>query len=244
MIKNLQHISQIIILVSAAMLITATPSLADKDKDRIKATISMTGVGEISASPDIAFVTSGVVSQAKTAAQALSANSGTMSRVIEGLKASGIAAKDIQTTGFSVNPTYFYDQKNRQNPPKIVGYQVRNQVKVIVRQRDNLGAILDKMITLGANQINGISFAIDKPQKLQDEARKRAVKDAFRKADIYVSATNSKLGRILSLSENRPNQPGPIFAERAVAMSPRVNVPIEAGQSTLRAQVFITWELE
>ena len=242
MTRILQHVSATIILVFSALLMTALPSLADKDK--IKATISITGTGEVSARPDIAFVTSGVVSAAKTAARALAANSTAMTRMIAGLKAAKIAAKDIQTTGFSVNPTYFYDQNNRQKPPKITGYQVRNQVKVIVRQRKDLGAILDKMISLGANRINGISFAIDKPQKLQDDARKRAVKDAFRKADIYATATNSKLGRILSLSETRPGQAGPVLAERALAFSAKAQVPIETGERTVRIQVHITWELK
>lgn len=242
MIRILRHFCQIIILISGALLMAATPSLADKDG--LKATISMTGIGEINASPDIAFVTSGVLSQAKTAAQALAANSAAMTRVIKSLKASNINGKDIQTTGFSVNPSYVYDQKNRQNPPRIVGYQVRNQVKVIVRKREELGAILDKMITMGANQINGISFAIDKPQKLQDEARKRAVTDAFRKAEIYVTATKSKLGRILSLSETRPNQPGRLLVQQTPVLSARTSVPIEAGERTIRAQVYITWELK
>ena len=226
----------------SVLLVANLPSRAEENKS--KAIISITGLGEISAPPDIARITSGVVSQAKTAAKALAANSTAMARVIVGLKAASIAAKDIQTSGFSVNPTYFYDQKNRRNPPKIIGYQVRNEVHITVRQRQELGAILDKMITLGANQINGISFAIDKPQKLQDAARKRAVEDALRKVKIYIAATNSKLGRIISISEGQARQPvQPIF-QRGEALSARADVPIEAGEQTLRIQVNITWELK
>ncbi len=230
-------------MAAIAMLLLATSSvLADTNKS--KSLISLTGVGTITAAPDIAVVTSGVVSQAKTAAKALAANSAAMARIINGLKASDFATKDIQTTGFSVNPSYFYDQKNRQNPPKIIGYQVHNQVKITVRQRDRLGALLDQMINLGANKIHGISFAIDKTQALLDEARKRAVKDALRKAGIYVTATKSKLGRILSISEGQMRRPAPVFAERAVAMSARSAVPVEAGEHTLSIQVNITWALD
>jgi len=230
-------------MMAIAMLFIATSSvLADTDKN--KSLISLTGVGTITAAPDIALVTGGVISQAKTAAKALAANSAAMTRIINDLKASDIAAKDIQTTGFSVNPTYFYDQKNRQNSPKIIGYRVHNQVKITVRQRDRLGALLDQMIKLGANQIHSISFDIDKTQTLLDEARKRAVKDALRKAEIYVAATDSTLGRILSISEGQAHRPAPVFADRAVAMSPRSSVPVEAGGRTLSIQVNITWELD
>jgi uncharacterized protein YggE len=229
-------------LVAAILSLATFPSLADKEK--LKGRISLTGVGEISAVPDIARVSSGVVSQAKSAAQALRDNSAAMARIITALKASNIAAKDIQTSGFSVNPTFFYDRKNRQNPPKIIGYQVRNQVRIIVRQRENLGRILDKVVKLGANQINGISFDFDKPQVLQDEARKHAVEDALRKANIYANATNTKLGRIISISEGQVRQPAPRFAEGVVAMRAKAAVPIEAGEKTLRVQVNITWKLE
>jgi len=229
-------------LALSVVLLAILPSQAEENKS--KAIISITGVGEISASPDIARITSGVVSQSKTAAKALQSNSAAMTRIIAGLKTAGIGSKDIRTSGFSVNPTYFYDQKNRQIPPKIIGYQVRNQVHITVSQRDRLGGILDKMITLGANQINGISFAIDKPQNLQDEARKRAVADALRKVKIYVTATNSKLGRIISISEGQARSPIRQFVQRAEALSARADVPIEAGEQTLSIRVNITWELK
>lgn len=230
-------------IVAITTLIVATiPGLTDEKT--APALISLTGVGQIRATPDIAKVTSGVVSQAKTAAKALAVNSAAMGRIITGLKSAGIASKDIQTSGFSVNPTFFYDQKNRRKPPKIIGYEVRNQVRIIVRQREKLGSILDKMITLGANRINGISFSIDRPQKMQDQARKLAVEDALRKAKIYVAATNTKLGRIVSLSEGQVHQPMPRFAERAVAMNVAADVPIEAGEHTVSVRVNITWEIE
>jgi len=230
------------LLALSVLYIAVSPSRAEVEKT--PAVISLTGVGEIAALPDIAQVTSGVVSQAKTAAKALAANSTAMTRIINGLKASNIALRDIQTSGFSVNPTYFYDQKNRQNPPKIIGYQVRNQVQITVRQRAELGAILDKMIALGANQISGISFSIDKPQKLLDEARKLAVKDAMRKADIYMAATKNTLGRIISITESKVPVSVPQFAQNAQGLRLRTSVPVEAGERVLKSQVIIIWELK
>ncbi len=230
------------ILALSVLYIAVSPSRAEVEKT--PAVISLTGVGEISALPDIARIRSGVISQAKTAAKALAANSAAMTRIINALKASNISDRDIQTSGFSVNPTYFYDQKNRQNPPKIIGYQVRNQVQITVRQRTELGSILDKMIALGANQINGISFSIDRPQKLLDEARKLAVKDAMRKAGIYMAATNNTLGRIISITEGRVPAPVPQFAQNTQGLRLRTSVPVEAGERVLKSQVIIIWELK
>ena len=208
-------------------------------------TISLTGIGEISASPDIARITSGVVSTGKTAANALSENTAAMAKVIAGLKSAGIKPSDIQTTGFSVNPNYFYDPKNRQKPPKIIGYKVNNQVHVTVRKLGNLGDILDKIITLGANQINGISFGLDNTEVLQDEARKRAIKDAYRKAKIYTTATDTHLGPVLTLTEVLIRNPQPRFAARSLALrAESAPVPIEAGEKSVRIQVNITWAMK
>ena len=240
--KKTTRIGRIMFVMLSVTTFSASPLLAEVQKPLSQ--ISLTGVGKISASPDIARVTSGVVSQAKTAAIALKDNTTRMTRIISGIKAAGIESRDIQTTGFSVNPAYSYNQKNRQTPPKIVGYKVQNQVHITVRKRDSLGGLLDTMIELGANHIHGVSFHIDNPQKLQDEARKRAFVDALRKAKIYSTAANNKLGRIITITENQTFQPRPQFAALARNVQEKSAVPIEAGEQTLSVQVNITWELK
>lgn len=242
MIKPFLRECQLSLAALMVLLFAVAPGLADEKKTH--GLISLTGVGKISVEADIARISSGVVTQAKTAKKATRANSAAMTRIIEGIKAAGIAAKDIQTSGFSINPTYLHDQKNRQNPPKIIGYQVQNRVQITVHALPTLGPILDKMISLGANQINGISFAFENPQKHNDEARKLAVKDAIRKAEIYASATHTKLGRIVSLSESQIRTPTRRFAQRSEALLVRSSVPIEIGELSLSVQVNITWELD
>src|SRR5690606_28472204 len=107
------------------------------------------------------------------------------------LEAAGIAARDIQTSGFSVQPNYVYTDARDENgytlPPKINGYQVFNTVTVRVRQLDTLGAILDRSVTVGANTVNGISFSVADPSALYDEARTKAFADARRKAELYAT---------------------------------------------------------
>jgi uncharacterized protein YggE len=212
-------------------------------------TISIDGRGEVLAAPDMAQINSGVTTQAATAREALDANTEAMTALIAELKASGIEARDIQTSGFSVNPNYVYTDERDENgyslPPKINGYQVSNTVTVTVRKLDTLGAILDKSVTIGANTVNGISFSVADPSKLYDEARKAAFSDARAKAELYASAAGGTLDEIKSISEaqgfNSP-QPYPMYARAEMAAS--AAAPVEAGELAFAITVNVQWELD
>ena len=139
-------------------------------------TISIEGRGEVAAAPDMAMVNSGVTTQGATAREALDANTAAMADLIAALKGSGIADRDIQTSGFSVNPNYVYSDERDANgytmPPKINGYQVSNTVTIKVRDLDQLGAILDQSVTVGANTVNGVSFSVADPSALSTRRAK------------------------------------------------------------------------
>jgi uncharacterized protein YggE len=210
-------------------------------------TISIEGRGEVMATPDMAQINSGVTTQGATAREALDANTAAMADLIAELKAAGIEPRDIQTSGFSVNPNYVYTDERDANgyslPPKINGYQVSNTVTVTVRKLDTLGSILDKSVTVGANTINGVSFSVADPSELYDEARKAAFADARAKAELYVTAAGSTLEGILSISEgqtfNDP-QPYPMYRADMAASAP---VPVQAGELAFAINVNVQWEL-
>ncbi len=206
----------------------------------------MSGTGEMVAKPDIAYITSGVITQAKTAGQAMDQNSKAMEQVIATLKKAAIADKDIQTSSFSVQPQYFYDKKNRYRPREIIGYKVSNQVTVTVRNLAKLGDILDKVISVGANKLGNISFSIANPKPLLNEARKLAIADAIKKAKLYTEAANIKLGAIISITEGSVYRPQPRFYARAMAAPParKRSVPVQAGTQKTSVRVNVTWTLE
>ncbi len=211
-------------------------------------TITIEGRGEVMATPDMAQINSGVTTQGATAREALDANTAAMADLIAELKAAGIEPRDIQTSGFSVNPNYVYTDERDANgytlPPKINGYQVSNTVTVTVRKLDTLGSILDKSVTVGANTINGVSFSVADPSELYDEARKAAFADARSKAELYATAAGSTLDDILSISEgqafNDP-QPYPMYARADMAVS--APVPVQAGELAFAINVSVQWEL-
>lgn len=233
------------LLAASALTIAAaffTPALAGDDK--LPRTLSINGHGEVRQAPDLANVNVGVTSQAPAANEALAANSQAMQAIFAALKTAGIADKDVQTSNFMVQPRYDYNNEGR--PPRLVGYDVSNSVTITVRLLDGLGAVLDQVVQSGSNQINGIQFDISNPQAATDEARKLAVADARRKAEIYAAAGGVKLGDIVSISEGVAYQPpAPIMrakAMRAEAMA--AAPPIAQGEQTLGVDVTIVWEIK
>src|SRR5262249_8170962 len=104
-----------------------------------------------------------------------------------------------------------------------------------------LGAILDALVQVGANQINGIAFDIDQPKALQNEARKLAVADARARAELFAAAAHVTLGRVLQITETNAIYPPQPMAYAADKLA--VSVPIAAGQQTLSTTVAIVYEI-
>ena len=164
------------------------------------------------------------MSNAAIARAALDANTAAMSKVISEMKASGIAAKDIQTTNFAVNPGYQRFKDGREQ--KIIGDRGTNSVNITVRDIAKLGAILDQVVILGSNQICGI----DGPVK------RRATKDALSGAEIYAEAAGVKFEPILSINETtQRSMPWPAMARMAMEAK-SADVLIESGELSLEVR--------
>jgi hypothetical protein len=202
-------------------------------------TISMTGHGEVRGRPDTAMIQAGVTTNAPTAAAALAANSMRMNGVFAALKKLGVPDRDIQTSGFSVFPQYTNGDNN--NARRLTGYQVSNTVSVRLKDVDRTGPALDALVNAGANQMNGISFDIAKPEPLLEQARSQAVTDARHRAETYAKAAGIALGSILSISESGGEAPRPLF--RMAAMAPPPAPPMAPGEQTISADVTMVWEI-
>jgi uncharacterized protein YggE len=230
-------------LAATSILLLAAGFMAGAKADDVTTlrTLNVTGHGEVRQRPDIAMVSAGVASQAATADAALAANTTAMKSVVAALREAGIADKDIQTDNFSVQPQYDYGDNQA---PKLRGYEVQNTVSFTLRDLLTLGAILDKLVRAGANQISGISFDIADPAGALDEARKRAVADAKHKAQIYASAGGIVLGPIVSLSEEA-GAPSPVPVRAAMEKaSPAGPVPVAEGQNVVAVDVSVAWSLK
>ena len=189
--------------------------------------------------PDVATISTGVVTQAADANAAMRANAVQMDKVMAAIKAAGIGERDVQTSGINLNPQYKYVENA---PPSIVGYQASNTVNVKVRDLSKLGKVLDAFVEQGANQVNGPSFEVDKPDEAYDEARVAALKKAQARAQTYADALGLKVRRIVSISEGGGFQPvRPMIAMRAMAQDSAP--PVSPGETTLTANLDVVFEL-
>jgi uncharacterized protein YggE len=225
----------VLAVFTAALAIAQTPDLPGARQP----SITVAGTGESHGKPDFAQVQLGVVTEAPTAAEALRKNNEAMSQLIVMIRKRGIEDKDLQTVQFNVAPRYKYD-KNQQEPPKIAGYQVTNEVHVKVRNLLALGAFLDETVSLGANQVRGISFGVAEPAQLMDEARKKAIADAQRRARIYAEAAGVKLGKPFRIDEKAGGRPGPYPVARMEAAAASA-VPIAPGEQTFSVTVTVSY---
>lgn len=221
---------------------TALPWGAAQAQEVPRATLAVNGQGEASAVPDVALFTTGVVTSAKTADEALAANSRAMTAVIAAVKDAGIAERDIATSGLSIQPQYSAPGQNSREAPKVAGYEVRNGVSVKVRELSQLGGLLDKLVQAGANQAGGLRFTVSDPAALEQQARLAALKDAQAQAKELAQAAGLRLVRLRRVApvEAGGGMPGPMMAFKA----DRAAVPMEAGETTVRAAVTLVYDVE
>ncbi|EJC67382.1 hypothetical protein Rleg5DRAFT_3119 [Rhizobium leguminosarum bv. viciae WSM1455] len=230
----------------ALPLAAAAPAFAQEAKSR-EPVISVTGDGESSVAPDMAIVNLAVVKQAKTAREALDENNKAMNEVLAALKSGGIAERDLQTSGFSIQPQYNYPQPvdGQQQQPQLIGYQTINSVTVRLRDLAKLGAVIDQSVTLGINQGGEIQFTNDKPDAAIEEARKAAVADAVKRAKTLSEAAGVKLGRILEINENVPRaMPQPVYRATMMKEASDAAVPVQGGENNYNVSVTVTFAIE
>jgi uncharacterized protein YggE len=233
--------------VLAAVLagVAGASALAQENTPR-EAVITVSGEGRSSIAPDMAILSFSVVKDAKTAREALDANNKAMADVLNALKGSGIADRDLQTSGFAVNPQYQYpDNSDGGNRPAVLtGYQVANSLTITVRDLAKLGDIIDQAVTLGVNQGGSIQFSNDKPEATITEARKSAVTDAVAKAKVLSEAAGVSLGRIVEISENA-SRPEPMPMMRTMAKEFAADaVPIATGENSYNVTVSVTFAIK
>ena len=206
-------------------------------------TLNLSAYGETKVAPDMATITLGVMTEGKTAAEAMQANAARMNAVVASLRKAGIPDKDIQTSNLNLNPQYRY-QENQ--PPVLVGYQASNNVTVTVTDLKRLGPAVDATVNAGANQVHGISFGLSDPTGAENAAREAAVKALAAKADLYAKATGYRISRLVSLSEGggyAPQPPMPMVAYAAKREMADAGTSISAGEMKVRIDISGLYEL-
>ena len=204
--------------------------------------LPITGVGTVKASPDTATVSVGVVTQEATPELALKANNDSVSKILADLKAANIEEKDVETSSFSIQPKYEYDD----NKQIFKGYVVVNQVIVCVRDLDNLGSVLTSVVKSGANNINSLTYSSSKAKDYLNEARKLAVADAKEKAALYAKEFNMKFGKLVVASESVGSVRSNVYMRSAVSdgVGGTSAVPVSSGELEFTINLSVQYVLE
>lgn len=229
----------------AAALALALPAAAAAQNVPVQAIegtrLDVVATGEVTRVPDVARISAGVITQARTATEAIRLNAARMNSVRQALRAAGIADRDIQTSNISLHPEYRYAENQ---PPTLTGYRASNEVSVRFRDIAETGRILDALVAQGANQINGPMLEIDRPEAALDEARTAALANARARAELYARSLGMRVARVLSVSESgmpAMPYPRPMAVGRAVAQDAAMN--IDPGEQRLSVMLTVSFEL-
>ncbi|OGZ33989.1 MAG: hypothetical protein A2Y98_00800 [Candidatus Portnoybacteria bacterium RBG_19FT_COMBO_36_7] len=209
-----------------------------------KNSITISGEGKIFATPDIGVVDLGVVSEANTVAAAQKDNVTKMNKITQAMKDLGVEEKDLKTTNYNISLRYQYN--NYYNRSDIIGYEVNQTLEVKIRDLDKVGDIIAKAAELGANQVGSLAFTFDDPEKLNQDARIKAIANAKEKADTLSSSLGVKLVRIINFSESSYIPPTPYYSEKALGIGGGgASTPdIQTGQNEVTSSVTIVYEIQ
>ena len=204
-------------------------------------TITVSGTGLVTMTPDIAYIYIGVQTQDASASVALTDNNTKAQAVIAAIQAAGVAVKDIQTTNFSIYPQQQYDDKGHMTG---ILYMVSNTVYVTVRDLAKLGSLLDASVRVGANSINSISFDVADKTGALSQARLAAVADARKQAGELTGATGVTLGDVQTISYYDSSAPITVQYSRADMAVGGGSVPVQSGSMQITTTVTIVYAIE
>ena len=236
--------------------------------------VAFTGEGKVSVKPELAIVEFSIVTSGKTSKIAQDANAVRSKKVYDFLKKQGVDEKDIKTTYYNMNPQYSYPTPYPYPVPmmrdggmetqvvpqvypvpidstsKITGYEVMQGYEVKVRDLEKASAIVDGLVTAGANQVQNVRFDFEDREKLMSQARDMAIKDAKDKADKLKSQLGIRLGKILNYYDNTDQYGGPYpyakmgFDERGGGDGYGGVPVLPPGENEITVQVTITYQIK
>lgn len=208
-------------------------------------TLTVSGEARIAAVPDVATITLGASGRGETAILAMNATSKAVDVILDRLAGLKIEARDIQTTQLHVGEQSRWDRDREENV--FTGYLATNTVQVRVRNLDQIGDLLSAVLDDGANELRNLSFGLQHPREVEDEARRRAVADAMGRAALYAGAAGVPLGDILSIKDSaEPLVRSIVEAEPMIVVEEAVvarDVPVAAGEIEVRAEVTMVFAI-
>jgi uncharacterized protein YggE len=262
-IKNYLGISLIVVSLAFAYaavgFVVTRPNYSER-------TFSVDAEGEIISIPDIGRFTFSMLTEGgKNASDVQVENTDASNKVIEYLKAQGVAKEDIKSTGYYINPRYqYYDCSQSYGtsaeyyaagrpsvapcpPPDIVGYTVQHTLSVKVRDLEKAGSLVGGVIENGANTVSELTFEVDDPAQAKQDAIEQAVIKAKAKARTTAKAGGFRIGKLVSISTSDGVVPMPYadyaYGKGGGAETATASPTVEPGSQSITVQVYLTYEI-
>ena len=223
--------------------------------------ITVSGEGKAYAKPDVAIVSFGVTTSAKTVADVTSKNTTQMNAVIAAVKKLGVADVDIQTTNYSLNPVYSNDYIVPGPIPMnsssavggtiirtgntLTGYSLEQDVQVKIRDFTKVGDIMSAATSNGSNVVGSLQFSIDNPEQIKEQARASAIAQAKLNAENLAKESGISLGKIINVIEGNSNPYPVMYNSLKSDVSGGASVPVvQPGQQEIDETISLTYQVK
>lgn len=198
--------------------------------------LDVIGEGRVTVAPDLANVSAGVSTTGSTVKEVQDKMNATINKVSAAIKALGIDAKDIQTSNYNVNPTYGESQR-------ITGYSASTNLTIKVREIDKVNSVIDAATEAGATNVSSLGFETSETAVFEEKARKEAIDNAKKKAEVAAKAAGFRLGSIINYQENTGGFPQPLAFESA-GRGGDLKTNVEPGTNEIVITVTLSYEIK
>ena len=206
--------------------------------------LSVQGTGQAKLAPDEASLSLSVITDGRSAQEVQAENARKMQAVTEAVKGLGVEDRFIRTSNLSMQPRYDYKNGER----KLKGYTATNTLRIEVKDLSKLGRIIDRALNAGANKVDSLEFGLQAPERLQQQALKKAVADARSKAEVIAAALGKSIVGLRQVSEENSGYMSrsysmPMLAAAKADNGAAVETPVSPGELELSATVHIDFIL-
>lgn len=230
-------------LLGAALAGSATAQEVPLQLQPGEVLLQVEAEGEHQSRPDMMWISAGVVTTGRTAAEAMRANGELAARLIERVRQLGVEARDVQTSRLSLRPRLDGDRdvERTGRPPNIVGYVAQNRLSLTLRDLNRAADIIPALLEAGANEVEGPRFGFNEARPAEAAAERAAIAAARVQAQNYAGALNMRLGRVVRV---RDRESFTVGEETITVTGSRMRAPVlEPGEITTRARVWIDFAL-
>ena len=230
--------------LTVCLLVSMISAIGRADQQPPRRTITVTGTGEVSAAPDLALVSFAVETQAKTAAEAATANAAKTDKVVNAIKGQLKGDDKIMTSGYSLEPQYQTQERGSLSPPPIVGYVARNEVRVEINRIEAVGRLIDTAIAAGANRISNLQFTLKDRNPQLRAALAKAGAEARAQAESVATALGVQIKQVVAATTSSGPIVLPRYREGFAAAAANAATPLEPGEVKVSASLEVSYEIE